>query len=87
MARNPIARAAVLEHRSGVRPWLVCLHGFGMGSPRLDLRVFRALHPHRDLGLNVAFLTLPLHGRRNPIPSTQPPVPGIDVMDTIHGLA
>lgn len=85
--RNGVARAATLEHRSADRPWLVCIHGFGMGSPGLDLRAFRALHLHRELGLNLAFLTLPFHGRRNPGKRTQPLMPGIDVMDTVHGLA
>ena len=83
---NRVARATLLEHRSEERPWLVCLHGFGMGRPGLDLRAFRALRLHRDLGLNLAFLTLPFHGRRNPGPTTSPPMPSADVLDTVHGL-
>jgi hypothetical protein len=83
---NRVARAQLLEHRSGDRPWLVCLHGFGMGRPGMDLRAFRALHLHRDLGLNLAFLTLPFHGRRNPGPATSPPMPSADALDTVHGL-
>jgi hypothetical protein len=85
---NRIARAALLEHRSEDRPWLVCLHGFGMGTPGLDLRSFRALHLHRELGLNLAFLTLPFHGRRKPAGSgLLAQVPGVDVLDNIHGVA
>jgi hypothetical protein len=84
---NRVARATLLEHRSGDRPWLICLHGFGMGRPGLDLRAFRALRLHRDLGLNLAFLTLPFHGRRNPGSTLSPPMPSADVLDTIHGLA
>lgn len=83
---NRVARVTLLQHRSEDRPWLICLHGFGMGRPGLDLRVFRALHLHRELGLNLAFLTLPFHGRRNPGPSTSPPMPSADVLDTLHGL-
>jgi hypothetical protein len=84
---NRIARAALVEHASD-RPWLVCVHGFGMGSPGLDLRAFRAQHLHRDLGLNLAFPVLPFHGRRNPGgPRSSPAVPGIDVLDNLHGLA
>jgi hypothetical protein len=83
---NRVARATLLEHRSGDRPWLVCLHGFGMGRPGLDLRAFRALHLHRELGLNLAFLTLPFHGRRNPGSTLSPPMPSADVLDTVHGL-
>ncbi len=84
---NPVARAVVLEHRSTNPPWLVILHGFGMGSPSLDLRAFRALHLHRELGLNVAFLTLPFHGRRSAGSITKPVMPSADVMDTVHGLS
>jgi hypothetical protein len=83
---NRVARATLLEHRGADRPWLVCLHGFGMGRPGLDLRAFRALRLHRDVGLNLAFLTLPFHGRRNPGPATSPPMPSADVLDTVHGL-
>jgi hypothetical protein len=84
--QNRVVRAMLLEHRSEDRPWLLCLHGFGMGRPGLDLRAFRALHLHRDLGLNVAFMTLPFHGRRNPGPVLSPPMPSADVLDTVHGL-
>lgn len=84
---NRIARAAVLEHSGGDRPWLVCLHGFGMGSPAVDLRTFRALHLHRTLGLNVAFLTLPLHGRRKPPGVRMAALPSFDLLDDVHGLA
>ena len=83
---NRVARVSLLEHRSGDRPWLICLHGFGMGRPGLDLRAFRALHLHRALGLNLAFLTLPFHGRRNPGRASSPPMPSADVLDTVHGL-
>lgn len=84
---NRVARASLLEHRSGDRPWLLCLHGFAMGRPGLDLRAFRALHLHRDLGLNLAFLTLPFHGRRNPTSSVAPPMPSADALETVHGLS
>lgn len=84
---NRVARATLLEHRGEERPWLVCLHGFGMGRPGLDLRAFRALHLHRELGLNLAFLTLPFHGRRNPGSTLSPPMPSADVLDTVHGLS
>ena len=86
--RNRISRAAVLRHRGGERPWLVCIHGWGMGMPGLDMRTFRALHLHRDLGLNVAFVTLPMHGKRKPEDAGRmPPIPGPDILDNVHGLA
>ena len=86
--KNRIARANLLVHAEGDRPWLVCLHGFGMGGAGLDLRAFRAQHLHRELGLNLAFLTLPFHGRRNPGRiGSSPPMPSPDLLDTVHGLA
>ncbi|MGI8491418.1 MAG: hypothetical protein ACR2NJ_01490, partial [Acidimicrobiales bacterium] len=39
---NRTAHAYVVRHREQGRPWLVCLHGFGMGAPAMDLRAFRA---------------------------------------------
>ena len=84
---NRIARATLLEHRSGDRPWVLCIHGFGMGTPGIDLRGFRAEHLNRDLGFNVAFLTLPFHGRRRTERSALPRIPGVEVLDNIHGLA
>lgn len=66
MARecNRTAHAHVLEHRGRPRPWLVCIHGFGMGSAAIDFAGFAARWLHEELGLNLVFPTLPLHGRR-----------------------
>ncbi len=61
---NRTAHAWVLEHPGAPRPWLVCVHGFGMGSPTIDLVGFRARWLHEKLGLNLAFACLPLHGPR-----------------------
>lgn len=60
---NQIAHSYVLRHREP-RPWLVNLHGFGMGNPS-DLLTMRALHFHRDLGLNVIQPVFPVHGPRS----------------------
>jgi pimeloyl-ACP methyl ester carboxylesterase len=85
--KNRVAHAALVEHRREDRPWLICLHGFGMGSPGVDMRSFRAAHLHRGLGLNLAFLTLPFHGPRRSGQSGVPEIPGADVLDNLHGLA
>lgn len=63
-SRNRAAHAWVLRHPEGPRPWLMCLHGYGMGSPGIDLRAFQADLLHRDLGLNLVLPVLPLHGPR-----------------------
>lgn len=46
------------------RPWLVCLHGFGVGVPAADFFAFRAARLSRELGLNLLFPIMPFHGPR-----------------------
>jgi pimeloyl-ACP methyl ester carboxylesterase len=60
---NATVHAYVLEHAEP-RPWLVCVHGFGMGSPPVHFAGFRVAHLHETLGLNLVFPVLPLHGPR-----------------------
>jgi hypothetical protein len=61
--RNGIAHAFVLEHEEP-RPWLVCVHGFAMGTPRVNFAGFPVAQLHETLGLNLVFPVLPLHGPR-----------------------
>ncbi len=61
---NRTAHAYLLEHEGGPRPWIVCIHGFGMGDARVNFSGFGARWLHEELGLNVAFAVLPLHGPR-----------------------
>ncbi len=61
---NNTAHAYVLEHEGAPRPWLVCVHGFGMGRPTMDFFAFGARFLHETLGLNLIFPCLPLHGPR-----------------------
>ena len=60
---NQDAFAVVLRHEGGPRPWLVCLHGAGMGR-RTDVDTFHMRKLHRELGVNVVLPVLPLHGPR-----------------------
>ncbi len=60
---NSRVHAWMLRHDEP-RPWLVCVHGAGMGRPGIDLMLFRAQRLHKDLGLNVMLPVLPLHGAR-----------------------
>jgi hypothetical protein len=85
---NRTAHAFVRRHRGQSGPWLVCVHGFGMGRAGLDLRAFRAPLLFRDLGLNLLLPVLPLHGPRLD-PGAQPGegFMSIDLMDSVHGLA
>lgn len=85
---NRVARAAVLRHRDRARPWIICIHGFGMGRPLMDLPVFRAARLHHKHGFNVAFPVLPLHGaRRTQLLSRFAGFPSVDIMDDVHAAA
>lgn len=54
----------LLRHPGGPRPWLVAVHGQGMGRPS-DINMLRVRRLHEDLGVNVALPVLPLHGPRS----------------------
>ncbi len=60
---NATAHAYVMRHATP-RPWLVCVHGFAMGSPLVNFYGFPAHTLHEKLGLNLIFPVLPLHGPR-----------------------
>ena len=62
-AANRDVHTVMLRHDDGPRPWLVCVHGQGMGR-RSDVEFFRLRRLHRDLGVNVMVPVLPLHGPR-----------------------
>jgi len=89
MAReeNRMCHAYVLEHPGGPRPWLVCVHGFGMGTPLINFNGFAAKRFHEELGLNLIFPCLPLHGPRG-----SGRLSGVELIDTdfvnlVHAFA
>ena len=61
---NHTVHAQLFEHEGEPRPWVVCVHGFGMGTPTPNISAFRALRLHRERGWNVVLPSLPLHGPR-----------------------
>jgi len=65
-------------------PWVVCLHGFGMGSSRQDLSALRAAYMHKKLGLNVVLPTSPLHGSRGAKGDGQ--LLSLDLPAMLHGI-
>ena len=78
-----VSRAPGRDHRS----WLICAHGFGMGtSPSMDLRAFRAQQLHRR-GINVVIPVLPLHGPRASGRVRGEDLMTIDLVDSMHGMA
>jgi dienelactone hydrolase len=67
--------------------WMVCSHGFGMGShAAMDLRAFRAPRLHR-MGIHVAHPLLPLHGARASGRVRGEDLMTIDMVDSMHGVA
>lgn len=62
---NRTAHAHVLRHEEVDRPWIVALHGFGMGHAAMDTSLLSARWLHEVLGLNVLLPVLPLHGPRS----------------------
>lgn len=85
--RNAIAHVRVLRQEDPTRPWIVCVHGTGMGWNAADFRAFAVERLHRDLGLNVALPVLPLSGPRRPPGRFQIHFPTNDHLDNVHGLA
>jgi dienelactone hydrolase len=65
-------------------PWLICIHGLGMGRPPLDLNLLHARLLHRELGLNLVFPVLPLHGPRRTGAVSGRGFQTGDFLDTLH---
>jgi predicted esterase YcpF (UPF0227 family) len=85
--RNRTAHAWTLSHPGGPRPWVICLHGIRMGSPRLDIALFQPEYLYHKLGLNLLFPVLPIHGPRRIGPISGDRILAGDVMDTLHAGA
>lgn len=81
---NDTVLVRLLRHREPA-PWVVCLHGFGMGASRFDLTVLWATTLHRRLGFNVAVPVLPLHGPRRSAEDGQ--LLSLDLAMTLHGIS
>jgi hypothetical protein len=69
------------------RPWLVCLHGYRMGLPLVDLSAFDPSWLHQRRGLNLLIPVLPLHGLRRMGRRSGDGFLGGDLLDTIHAEA
>ncbi len=81
------AHAWLLRNANPARPWLVCIHGFRMGLPFIDLTAFRAERLQARLGLNVLLPVLPLHGPRSIGRLSGDGFFGADVLDLLHAEA
>jgi len=74
----------LLRHRQTDRPWVVCLHGFGMGTSRFDLKLLWANYLHAMLGFNVAVPVLPFHGPRRSLDFGE--LLSLDLVMTLHAI-
>lgn len=83
---NRTAWATVVRHRDRDRPWVVALHGFGMGQPFMDFVGLHVARLHRELGLNVVVPTLPLHGPRKVTRFSGEVFLSFDLMATVHAM-
>lgn len=64
--RNRTVGVRILRHREAVgRPWLLCVHGYRMGTVGFDFQMFDVKRLHHRLGFNLAMPILPLHGVRS----------------------
>lgn len=61
---NQQAHLRVFRHPGAPRPWLLCIHGYRMGSDWMDLSLFSPKWLHQKLGYNLLMPVLPLHGKR-----------------------
>jgi hypothetical protein len=64
LGANERVPVRMLRHSGAPRPWLVAVHGQGMGHPS-DVKMLHVRHLHEELGINVALPVLPLHGPRS----------------------
>jgi dienelactone hydrolase len=81
---NRTAHAWVLRHRGAPRPWLVCIHGYQMGRPGVDLLAFRPEWLHHGHGMNLLLPVLPLHGPRTIGRRSGDGFLAGEVLDTVH---
>ena len=85
--------AWVLRHREPSlttgepRPWLVCIHGYQMGTPFVDFGAFRPAWLSRRLGLNLVLPVLPIHGPRRIRRVSGDGFLSGELLDTVHALA
>jgi pimeloyl-ACP methyl ester carboxylesterase len=82
--RNDVVTVRLLRRSDSAAPWVVILHGFGMGSSRFDLNVLSANYLHHRLGYNVALPISPLHGPRRE--STDGQLLSLDLTSMLHGI-
>ncbi len=80
---NRTAHAWVVR-TSPERPWLICIHGYQMGRPWIDLSAFPPAWLAKRHGLNLLLPVLPLHGPRTKGRRSGDGYLAGEVLDTVH---
>jgi hypothetical protein len=80
---NERVHAYLLRHGDRPRPWAIVIHGHRMGESR-DIRFLGSRRLHRDLGVDVAHLVLPMHGPRGRVDALS--FPGVDPVANLLGV-
>ncbi len=83
---NALAHAWIARHPEPGRPWVMCLHGLGTGTPLADAFAFRAKELVEDLGVNVAMPVLPMHGPRKSSPLRVDEFLTHDLVNAVHAV-
>ena len=60
--KHQVNHAWSISHENLERPWVVCIHGFGLGRPALDFAMLNARYLHLAMGFNLLFPILSCHG-------------------------
>ena len=84
---NRTAHAWVVRHSDASRPWLVCIHGYQMGWPLVDLYAFDPRWLSQRLGLNLVLPVLPLHGLRKQGRRSGDGFLAGNIVDSVHAEA
>lgn len=80
---NKRCKATLLRQTDPKTPWMICLHGFGMGDAKNDLTMLQADKIY-EKGINVALFTLPVHGHRSPSKLSGSAFMGLSPLDYLH---
>jgi hypothetical protein len=84
---NRTAHAWALRQSDPSAPWLICIHGYQMGIPAIDLAAFEAERLLRARRLNLLFPVLPLHGPRKVGRRSGDGFLTGDPIETVHAVA
>ena len=84
---NQTAYASVFVHDDVTRPWLVCMHGLGTGSPWIDFPAFQVRKLHKELGLNVVVPVMPAHGARRASDQERGGLLSFELVESLHGIS